>query len=97
MSSTTTFLQPEELVDLTDRQLPSKQIDWLNKYGWKFAISAAGKPKVARSYYEFRLGNMETEPAHEQEPDFSYWTTANGGAQKKQPRAGHGPAVRLRG
>ncbi|WP_412479873.1 DUF4224 domain-containing protein [Azonexus sp. IMCC34839] len=90
-------LTREEVRELTDRVLPGKQIEWLKQYGWKFAISAAGRPKIARTYYDFRMGAMENEPANDQEPDFSHWTAkTNGGAQKKQPGTGYGQVVRLR-
>jgi len=74
-----TYLTKEELIELTDRQLPSKQIDWLKRYGWKFAVSAAGHPKVARTYHEFRLGSVATEPQGTEEPDFSRWIEKSGG------------------
>jgi hypothetical protein len=43
------LLTPEELSALTDRARASDQIDWLKKAGWRFAVSAAGRPKVART------------------------------------------------
>ena len=79
MSIKSTYLRKDELIDLTDRQLPGKQIEWLKRNGWKFAISASGHPKVSREYHDFRLGTMENEPDDSQEPDFSHWTVKNGG------------------
>ncbi len=71
---TGSFLTKEELIDLTDRQLPSKQIEWLKKNGWKYAVSAAGRPKVSREYFSFRVGKTEEEPLNgETEPDFFGW------------------------
>lgn len=78
---TNLFLTPEALKNLTDRQLPSKQIAWLKANGWKFAISAAGRPKVSQAYFDFRMGTAlldETEKGT-QEPDFSSWTNRHGG------------------
>ncbi|UCV02343.1 DUF4224 domain-containing protein [Dechloromonas denitrificans] len=97
MSSTTGFLKPAEIADLTDRQIPSKQIAWLRENRWKFAVSAAGRPKVSRAFYDFMLGTAETEPESQQEPDFSRWINSNGGAQKDQSGNRHEPALRLRG
>lgn len=74
-----TYLTKDEMIELTDRQLPSKQIEWLKRNGWKFAVSAAGHPKVARTYHEFRLGTVEAEPQGEEEPDFSHWIDKVGG------------------
>lgn len=68
-----TYLTKEEMIELTARQMPGKQIEWLKRNGWKFAVSAAGHPKVARTYHEFRLGTALIEPDVEQEPDFSHW------------------------
>lgn len=68
------FLTQDDLIELTDRQLPSKQIDWLKRNGWKYAVSAAGRPKVSREYFSFRMGAAVEEPKdHEQEPDYSGW------------------------
>lgn len=97
MSTPTIHLSAIELQDLTDRQLPSKQIAWLKENGWKFAVSAAGRPKVARVYYDFKMGAREQEPDHDQEPDFSHWKNKDGGATEKQSRTGHGQVVCLRG
>ncbi len=88
-------LTQAELADLTDRALPSKQIEWLRRNGWKFAVSAAGKPKVARAFYDFKLGTAASEPENEShEPDFSSWKN-DGRQKKKEPRTGHEPAVCL--
>lgn len=96
--NSTTFLTVAELAELTDRQLPSKQIEWLEDFKWKFAISAAGRPKVSRSYYEHRLGALSADTDNHIEPDFSRWmTTPDGGEKKKEPRARNEPPIRLRG
>ncbi len=71
---TSSFLSKEELIELTDRQLPSKQIEWLKKNSWKYAISAACRPKVSRDYFNFKMGTAVAEPNDcAQEPDFSRW------------------------
>lgn len=69
------FLTKEELIELTDRQLPSKQIEWLKRNGWKYAVSAADRPKVSREYFDFRMGKAPDEPIdiERQEPNFSHW------------------------
>jgi hypothetical protein len=97
MSSKTTYLRKDELVELTDRQLPGKQIEWLRSNGWKFAVSASGHPKVAREYHDYRLGTVEIEPDESQEPDFSHWTKQHGGAKKTESRAGNVQALRVPG
>ncbi|MFO6238996.1 DUF4224 domain-containing protein, partial [Pseudomonas aeruginosa] len=38
------FLSEEEVAELTGREYPSKQIEWLNRYGWKYAVTAANRP-----------------------------------------------------
>lgn len=78
MANTSSVLTKEEMIDLTDRQLPSKQIDWLKQNGWKYAVSASGRPKVSREYFSFKMGATVAEPSDiDQEPDFSHWTKSN--------------------
>lgn len=50
------FLSEDELRELTGYALRSKQIDWLRKNNWKFEVTGQLKPRVARSYFEVRLG-----------------------------------------
>ena len=68
------FLTPEELTELTDSRLRSKQVDWLNAHGWVYATSRLGKPKVLRAYAEHMLGLPTAAPQSQIEPDFSHWT-----------------------
>lgn len=56
------FLSREDLVELTDRQTARAQIAWLAEHGYRFEVSAAGRPKVLRSAVEARLGGA-AEPA----------------------------------
>ena len=51
------FLTIEELSELTGYVYCSRQIEWLRRNKWKFEITAQKRPKVARSYFELRLGN----------------------------------------
>lgn len=72
-------LTREELIELTDRQMPGKQIEWLKKNRWKYAVSAAGRPKVSRDYFNFRVGTAQEEPKEgAQEPDYSRWIAKHG-------------------
>ena len=50
------FLTSEELCELTGYSYRSRQIEWLRNRNWKFEINAQHIPKVARSYFELRLG-----------------------------------------
>lgn len=49
------FLTDEELVTLTGYQLAGWQIRWLKQHGWRFEVSATGRPVIARSYAEQRM------------------------------------------
>ncbi len=40
------FLEPEKLVELTDCKRRSDQIRWLRNRGYRFEVSATGRPKV---------------------------------------------------
>ena len=50
------FLTETELSELTGYVYRSRQIDWLRRHNWKFEVNAQQKPKVARSYFDARLG-----------------------------------------
>ena len=50
------FLTKEELCELTGYVYHCRQIDWLRQHHWKFEVTAQQRPKVARSYFESRLG-----------------------------------------
>lgn len=49
------LLSPQELRDLTDRARAADQIAWLRSRGWRFEVSATGRPKVAKAEYERRM------------------------------------------
>ncbi len=63
------FLSSQELKELTDLKIPKAQMRWLDKNKYPYEISAAGKPKVLRSYLFDRLQNTlnKTQSA---EPNF---------------------------
>lgn len=50
------FLTADELHDLTGYQRHADQRKWLTARGWVFEVAATGRPIVARSYAEQRLG-----------------------------------------
>lgn len=50
------FLTADELRELTGYTFHCRQIDWLRSHNWKFEVTAQRRPKVARSYFENRLG-----------------------------------------
>lgn len=67
------FLSRDELADLTGYTTPAYQCKWLDRAGYPFETSAAGRPKVLRAYVERRLGLADAVVAAEVEPDFSRW------------------------
>ena len=50
------FLTDDELKELTGYSFRSRQIEWLRNHNWKFEINARNLPKVARAYFEVRMG-----------------------------------------
>ncbi len=50
------FLTDAELRELTGYAYPCRQIDWLRRYNWKFEVTAQSRPKVARAYFDARMG-----------------------------------------
>lgn len=53
-------LTPAELRDLTGSPFRARQIAWLQKNGWLFAVDLSGRAKVARAYYERRMVGTTT-------------------------------------
>ena len=49
------FLTPAELAALTGYQIAGWQIRWLKERGWRFEVSATGRPVVARAYADQRM------------------------------------------
>jgi hypothetical protein len=68
------FLSPAELVTLTECPQRARQIAWLRRYGWRFAISAKGNPRVSRAYFDKRMAGIEGTPEPSNEPDFTALT-----------------------
>lgn len=69
------FLTDDELRELTGYAYRSKQIIWLKKNSWKFEVTAQLRPRVARSYFEVRLGaaagaNTSSHIDHAPRPNF---------------------------
>ncbi|WP_017235183.1 DUF4224 domain-containing protein [Pandoraea sp. B-6] len=56
------FLSKKELEELTGFVRAAKQIEWLRANGWRYAEDSQHRPKVARSYFEVRLGGARSEP-----------------------------------
>ena len=52
------FLTPDDLVTLTGYTWPAKQRQWLTARGWVFEVAASGRPVVACTYAEQRLGAL---------------------------------------
>lgn len=50
------FLTAAELCELTGYVYCSRQIEWLRQHNWKFEVTAQNRPKVARGYFDLRLG-----------------------------------------
>ncbi|HEX5684858.1 MAG TPA: DUF4224 domain-containing protein [Ideonella sp.] len=74
------FLSPDELTELTGFKQTKGHLRWLDQYRWAYALSRNLQPRVAREYYQQRMGlrrsgPSETEQARHaaalEEPDFS--------------------------
>jgi len=63
------FLSQDELHELTDLKIPKAQIRWLRAHSFPFEISAAGKPKVHRSFLIERL-QLSIPSKNQSEPNF---------------------------
>ncbi|MBS1170128.1 MAG: hypothetical protein H6R01_1046 [Burkholderiaceae bacterium] len=49
-------LSSEELENLTGYKMPSCQVRWLKERHWRFELSRANRPRVAREYYLMKMG-----------------------------------------
>lgn len=54
-------LTDEELRDLTDVDQPAAQVRWLKNNQWPHVVGNNGRPKVARSFFEWALGPRRAE------------------------------------
>lgn len=50
------FLTPEEVSALTGFRLPTRQVSWLQRKGWRFEVNGNRRPIIARKYAEKMLG-----------------------------------------
>ena len=66
-----TFLDTEEIQDLTGFKLSTRQCQWLAAHGYPFDTNHSGKPKVLRSYLEQRLCPSLTSTHGIEEPNFA--------------------------
>ncbi len=58
MSGFSEFLDDEELATLVGYRTARKQIDWLARNGWEYAVNAARKPVVSRLYTRLKLAGV---------------------------------------
>lgn len=67
------YLAPDELFELTGRRQRAKQVAWLRRSHWRYAIDAAGRPLVARDYWRRRMveGDTAEATAGPWEPQFT--------------------------
>lgn len=70
----TEFLTPEELAEVTGYKHPGSQKEWLDRNGWAYVVTGAGRPVVGRWFARMRLAGVQptatgTESAWK--PDFS--------------------------
>lgn len=64
------FLSPDELRELTDLRFAKAQMRWLDRNKYPYEVSAAGKPKVLRSFLVEKLKTNYQAVANSHEPNF---------------------------
>ncbi|NWA41105.1 DUF4224 domain-containing protein [Pseudomonas reactans] len=52
-------LKEEELAAITGYLIPSGQIAWLNRNGWKYVLTRARRPVVGRVYARMKLAGVK--------------------------------------
>ncbi len=50
------FLTSEELRELTGFRAAHCQVRWLERNRWRFALNRRNEPRVARQYFQERMG-----------------------------------------
>lgn len=66
------ILTSEQLAELTDKKRPKDQIAWLIQHGYRFEISAAGRPKVLLKEIEGKMLSPESKTrTRKSKPDFA--------------------------
>ena len=52
-------LAEEEIAAITGYMIPSGQIAWLNRNGWKYVLTRARRPVVGRVYARMKLAGVK--------------------------------------
>ncbi len=52
-------LAEDELATITGYLIPSGQIGWLNRNGWKYVLTRARRPVVGRVYARMKLAGVK--------------------------------------
>ncbi|PJY93807.1 DUF4224 domain-containing protein [Pseudomonas donghuensis] len=60
---TSEILAEEEIAAITGYQIPSRQIEWLNRNGWQHVLTAARHPVVGRVYARLKLAGIKPSAA----------------------------------
>lgn len=75
----TAHLTRADLKDLTGTPILVRQVEWLRLNGWAFELDTHGRPKIARAYYEVRMGiTQAAPPTAPSMPDWSSYATSAG-------------------
>lgn len=56
------FLTTEELEELTGFKSAHGQARWLDQHRWRYALTCSKKPRVARDYFNERVGARSMAP-----------------------------------
>ena len=74
----TLFLSSDELAELTGFKAARSQSRWLDQNRWRYAVARNSQPKVARDYFDERIGARKQgqfEPANQclnlEQPNFA--------------------------
>lgn len=52
-------LAEEEIAAITGYMIPSRQIEWLNKNGWKYVLTRSRRPVVGGVYARMKLAGVK--------------------------------------
>ena len=73
------ILTSEQLAELTDKKRSKDQIAWLVEHGYRFEVSAAGRPKVLLKEVEGKMLSPECKTrTRKSVPDFASIAASHG-------------------
>jgi hypothetical protein len=63
------LISPDDMEAITGYVRPADQIKWLQRHGWVHEVNRRGRPVVAQTYFDMKMGGVSKQAVNE--PNFS--------------------------